>query len=186
MIEIQKLNAQNITFIFIDLQERLLSNISDSRKIVLRNILLLECARALEMPFIVTTQYRKGLGGLIQQFGDRLSTDPMDKNTFSCSANAKIREEVMRFGRDWTVLSGVETHICVLQTALDLLREGYQVAVVADATSARKDFDRDIGLKRMEQSGALVVTTEMLIYELLGRSDSDAFKKLLPLIKENN
>lgn len=185
MIEIEKMDARSITFVVIDLQERLLANISGWQKIVSRNILLLECARALEIPIVVTTQYQKRLGALVQEFGDHLTAQAMDKTTFSCSADAKIREELMRLGRDWVVLGGVETHICVLQTALDLLREGYRVAVVADATSARKEIDHEIGLKRMEHAGVLLVTAEMLIYELLGRSDSDAFKKLLPLIKEN-
>lgn len=185
MAEIEKLSPDNIVFIFIDLQERLFSKIPDSGKIVSRNVLLLECGCSLEIPILVTTQYQKGLGGLIENFGKRLTVPAMDKTTFSCSGDARIRETLARLGREWTVLGGIETHICVLQTALDLLRDGYKVAVVSDATGARKEPDHEIGLKRMERAGALIVTSEMLIYELLGRSDSEIFKKLLPLIKGN-
>jgi len=184
MLDPAKLNADNITFVFIDLQQRLLARIPDSEKLVARNILVLECARALEIPMLVTTQYRKGLGELSSNFRERVCSVEMDKTAFSCLADEKIREEIMRLGRDWAVLCGVETHICVLQTALDLIREGYRVAVVVDATGAHTPLDVEIGLKRLKDSGALLITAEMLIYELLGRSDTENFKKLLPLIKE--
>jgi hypothetical protein len=170
-------------FVFIDLQAKLLEKISASESIVSRSIFLLEGARILGIPFLSTSQYKKWLGELDPLFAARLDGECPDKASFSCCGDPQIRERLMSSGRKWVAVSGVETHICVTQTTLDLLREDYRVAVVADAVGARGRLDHDLGIKRMEQAGALLVTAEMLFYELLGRSDSQAFKKLLPLIK---
>ena len=183
MTNILKPTSDNIVSVFIDLQARLLEKISGAERIVSRNIFLLEGARVLGIPFLATTQYKKGLGELDPLFASRLDRQSPDKATFSCYGDAQIREQLLNSGRKWVAVSGVETHICVMQTTLDLLREGYRVAVVADAIGARGKLDHEIGIRRMEQSGALLVTAEMLLYELLGRSDGEAFKKLLPLIK---
>ncbi len=137
----------------------------------------------LRLPYVTTTQYRKGLGAL-SGFLQKTIRPSLDKTTFSCAADAAISAELDRIGRNCIVVSGVETHICVLQTCLDLIGKGYQVFVVADAVGARSQMDHQLGLKRMESAGAVSVTAEMLIYELLGRSDSDAFKQILPLIKQ--
>jgi nicotinamidase-related amidase len=183
MTNIPRLNQNNIYFVFIDLQDKLLSAIPDSERIVRRNQLLLEAANLLGLPYVMTSQYSKGLGQIVPQIVEKSRTQVLDKTIFSCAADENIGKEMERLGREIAVISGVETHICVLQTSLDLLGKGHPVAVVADAIGARTQLDHDLGLQRMERSGALPVTAEMVIYELLGRSDSPEFKKLLPLIK---
>lgn len=183
MTEIPRLKSENIVFIFIDLQKKLLDAIPQSSDLVSGNIVLLEAARILGVPYTVTTQYRKGLGELDEAFARYVSVPVFDKTSFSCGADSSIRSHLDQFQREWAVVSGIETHICVLQTSLDLLRNGKKVAVVADAVGARHHNDHQAGLTRMEQSGALMVTREMLLYELLGRSDSENFKRILPLIK---
>jgi hypothetical protein len=183
MTNIPRLTRDDIVFIFIDLQEKLLVNIPDSEKILLRNELLIEAANLLGLPYVATTQYRKGLGKIPERLASKMEDQALDKFTFSCAADVEIAEKLSSIGRRSVVLSGVETHICVLQTGLDLLRRGFHVSVVADAVGARTQLDHELGLKRMEAAGALPVTAEMVIYELLERSDSDAFKKILPLIK---
>jgi len=183
MTNIPRLTRDNIIFIFIDLQEKLLANIPLSDRIVSRNELLMEAANLLDLPYVATTQYRKGLGSVSDRLASKMGEQALDKSAFSCVADAAIAEKLSSIGRPAAVLSGVETHICVLQTGLDLIRRGYHVSVVADAVGARTELDHDLGLKRLETAGALPVTAEMIIYELLERSDSDAFKKILPLIK---
>jgi len=183
-MKLSRFSDKNILFIFIDLQKKLLDKIGASRRLVDNNILLLKAAEALQIPCLVTSQYRKGLGEIDPFFASNYAGEVFDKRAFSCVADTPIRERIQSFENEWVIVSGIETHICVLQTALDLLRNGQNVAFVADATGARGDLDHQAGLERMERSGAMKVTTEMLIYELLGSSDSENFKKILPLIKE--
>jgi nicotinamidase-related amidase len=183
MTNIPRLNQNNIFFVFIDLQNKLLSAISNGDSIIKRNQLLLEAANLLGLPYMLTSQYRKGLGEIVPQLSEKNRGEILDKMTFSCAADEFISREMARVDRPIAIVSGVETHICVLQTSLDLLDKGKQVAIVADAVGARNPIDHELGLKRMESAGALPVTAEMLIYEVLGRSDSPQFKQILPLIK---
>jgi nicotinamidase-related amidase len=183
MPNVPRLRANNILFIFIDLQAKLLSQIKAAKKIVDRSGILISAAEVLKIPTIVTTQYRKGLGDLDENFKAKVKGKVLDKVSFSCGADSNIKEAVHQMGKDWVAVSGVETHICVLQTVLDLIEQGKNVAVVTDAVSSRGEEDHLRGLERMTKAGALSVTSEMLIYELLGRSDVPEFKKILPLIK---
>ncbi len=185
MTHIPRLNRDNILFVFIDLQEKLLMKIPGVQRVLSRNELLIGAANVLGLPYMVTSQYRKGLGEIAGALADRIRVPVLDKTSFSCVGDAIIGRELDGSDRRSLVISGVETHICVLQTCLDLLEKGFQVSVVADAVGARSETDHELGLKRMESAGALPVTAEMVIYELLGSSDSEAFKKILPLIKEN-
>jgi hypothetical protein len=183
MTNIPRLNSDSIYFIFIDLQDKLLSHISDADRIIARNAVLIEAANLLGLPYMLTSQYRKGLGEIVEPIARKIHPPIHDKTTFSCTADVTISNELDRLGKRTFILSGVETHICVMQTSLDLLGKGFAVAVVADAVGSRNKLDHDLGLKRMESAGALPVTAEMVIYEILGRSDSPEFKKILPLIK---
>ncbi|HJZ11657.1 MAG TPA: isochorismatase family protein [Acidobacteriota bacterium] len=185
MTEIARLKVNDIIFVFIDLQKKLLDAIDNRERVVASNILLLEAAKVLNVPYIVTTQYKKGLGELWSSFAGHIADPALDKTTFSCLQNSSVQNQLNQMQKPWVVLSGIETHICVLQTCLDLLSAGRNVAVVTDAVAARHMDDHQLGLRRMEKSGALLVTKEMLIYEILGRSDAEAFKKLLPLIKNS-
>lgn len=183
MTNIPRLSAEDIIFVFIDLQQSLLDRIVDAKKIEARNIMLIEAAKVLKIPSIVTTQYRKGLGELAQEFANRVEGQVLDKTSFSCAGDPAFADLLSKHKNRWVAIGGIETHICVTQTALDLMRAGRQVAVVADAVGARGAQDHALGLERMEKSGALPVTAEMLIYELIGRSDRPEFKQILPLVK---
>lgn len=184
MTNIPRLNRDNILFVFIDLQEKLLMKIPGVQGVLSRNELLIAAANVLGLPYMLTSQYRKGLGEIAGSLRDKIKVPVLDKTSFSCIGDETILKELEKSGKRSVIISGVETHICVLQTCLDLLGKGFQVSVVADAVGARNKSDHELGLKRMESAGALPVTAEMVIYELLGRSDSDAFKKILPLIKQ--
>jgi isochorismate hydrolase len=184
MTNIPRLNRENSFFVFMVLQEKLLMKIPDVQQLLSRTELLMSAANVLGLPYILTSQYRKVLGEIAGTLRDKIKVPVLDKTSFSCMGDETIAQELEKSGRRSLVVSGVETHICVLQTCLDLLAKGFQVSVVADAVAARNETDHELGLKRMESAGALLVTAEMVIYELLGRSDSDAFKKILPLIKQ--
>jgi nicotinamidase-related amidase len=184
MTNIPRLKSNNILFIFIDLQKKLLNEIDAAKKIVDNNRALLEVAELLDIPTIVTSQYRKGLGDLEDVIAEKIKGKVIDKTSFSCTLHPEFTQELEHYAGRSLVITGVETHICVLQTALDLMERGRNVAVVTDSVAARKEEDHQRGLNRMEKSGALMVTKEMLIYELLERSDVPEFKKILPLIKK--
>lgn len=184
MTKIPRLKSNDILFIFIDLQKKLLNEIDAAKKIVDNNRALLEVAALLAIPIIVTSQYRIGLGDLEEEIAEKIPGKVIDKTSFSCTLDSGFTQELERYPARSVVVTGVETHICVLQTVLDLMEQGRNVAVVTDSVAARKDEDHQRGLNRMEKSGAIMVTKEMLIYELLERSDVPEFKKILPLIKK--
>jgi nicotinamidase-related amidase len=179
-----KVEPARIVFVLIDLQPTLLERISTSKTIVRAAKLLLETAQVLSVPRIATSQDRKRLGDIADGLAPFLPEPVLDKRGFSCTSLPEFQKRLQETGRNSVVIAGIETHICVMQTCLDLLNKDFQVAIVTDAVGAGGVEDHLRGLDRMEKSGALLVTTEMLIYELLGSSENEAFKKLLPKIKE--
>jgi nicotinamidase-related amidase len=179
------LRPERTALLLIDLQERLLPAISGREKILANSILLLRLAALLRLPVVLTTQYRKGLGDLPAAIREAApGVEPLDKVTFGCFWDEGF---VSRLGeladRDQLLVAGVETHICVSQTVLGALEKSYVAHVLGDATGSRAEANHRIGLARMERAGALISSTEMAIYELMGRSDSPAFKEMLPHLK---
>ncbi len=181
-----QLRPERAALVVIDLQERLLPAISGRERILKNSLLLIELAKLLRMPIVLTTQYRKGLGPVAPEIlGAAKGTEPLDKVTFGCfwsEAFLKRMDELA--DRDQLVIAGVETHICVCQTVLGALEKSYTAHVVSDALGSRSEANHEVGLARMERAGALVSSTEMAVYELLGRSDTAAFKQMLPLLKD--
>jgi isochorismate hydrolase len=179
-----KLQADRIIFVLIDLQPKLLERIPEAKSIVSANRVLMETAFLLGCPRIGTSQNQKRLGEVVPVVGPLLSGPILDKTGFSCLSSPEFQNRLEQYDRDWIVVSGIETHICVLQTCLDLRNRDLQIAVVTDAIGAGSKEDHERGIQRMEKAGTLMVTTEMLVYELLGTSESPAFRQLLPKIKE--
>jgi nicotinamidase-related amidase len=179
------LRPERTALVLIDLQERLLPAISGREQILANSLLLLRLAAILELPVVLTTQYRKGLGDIPAAIRDAApGVEPIDKVTFGCFWNEGFLTRLGQLSeRDQLVVAGVETHICVGQTVLGALEKSYEAHVVSDATGSRSASNHLIGLARMERAGALLSSTEMAIYELLGRSDAAAFKAMLPLLK---
>jgi nicotinamidase-related amidase len=179
------LRPERTALVVVDLQAKLLPVIHDHERIVRNNRLLLRLAEILELPVVLTTQYEKGLGPIVPEVRAAAPTvEPLDKVTFGCFADEGFLGRLRALpGRDQLLVTGVEAHICVTQTVLGALAHGYRVHVVSDAVGSRSEENRRIGLARMERAGALLSGAEMAIYELLGRSDAEAFKKMLPLLK---
>lgn len=179
------LHPERTALIVVDLQEGLLPVITGRERVVRNSLILLRLAEILKLPVVLTTQYKKGLGAVVPEVRAAApGVEPLDKVTFGCFADEGFLARLRGLGgRDQLVVTGVESHICVAQTVLGALGQGYKVHVVSDAVGSRAEENWRIGLARMERAGALLSSAEMAAYELLGRSDGDAFKKMLPHLK---
>ena len=180
------LEAEQCALIVVDMQEKLLPPIWEKERLVRNVQLLIRLAGILKIPALVSTQYAKGLGNTVPDIASMLpDSTPIDKLMFSCFGSDVFCSLLKRLpGQRTTVLlCGMETHICVMQTALGALRDGYLVHVAADAVSSRTELNWRIGLDRMRAAGAIVSSTEMMIYELLRSSGVPAFREMLPHLK---
>jgi len=180
------LEADQCALVVIDIQEKLLPPIFQREQLVRNAQLLIRAARILKIPALVSTQYAKGLGATVPEVASLLpGTDAIDKTLFSCFGSDVFCSMVRRLPgqRTTLLLCGMESHICVAQTALAAVREGYLVHVASDAVSSRTEWNWKIGLDRMRAAGAIISSTEMMIYELMRSSSSAAFKELLPHLK---
>jgi len=180
------LEAEQCALVVIDIQEKLLPPIFQKDQLVRNAQLLIRAAAILKFPALVSTQYAKGLGATTPEVASLLNgTEAIDKTFFSCFGSEAFCSAMKRLpGRRSTLLlCGMESHICVMQTALGALREGYLVHVASDAVSSRTEWNWKIGLDRMRSAGAVISSTEMMIYELMRSSSSAAFKELLPHLK---
>jgi len=184
------LDAEQCTLIVVDMQEKLLPPIWEKERLVRNARLLIRLAGILKIPVLATTQYQKGLGSTVAEIASLLAdghpgSPVTDKLTFSCFGSDAFCSMLKRLpGQRTTVLlCGMETHICVMQTALGALREGYLVHVAADAVSSRTELNWRIGLDRMRGAGAILSSAEMMMYELLRSSDVPEFRELLPFLK---
>jgi nicotinamidase-related amidase len=183
------LEPQQCALLVIDIQQKLLPPIFNKEQLIRNAQLLLRAAGILKIPALVSTQYAKGLGSTVPEIASLLPqnhTDALDKTEFSCFSSEIFCAALKQLprSRGTLLLCGMETHICVAQTALAALREGYLVHVASDAVGSRTEWNWKIGLDRMRDAGAVISSTEMMIYELLRASSSAAFKELLPHLKD--
>jgi nicotinamidase-related amidase len=180
------LEAEQCVLIVVDIQEKLLPPIWQKEQLVRNSQMLIRLAGILKIPAIVSTQYAKGLGNTLPEIASLLpESTPVDKVMFSCFGSEVFCSMLKRLPghRTTVLLCGMEAHICVTQTALAALREGYLVHVASDAVSSRAEWNWRIGLERMRAAGAVISSTEMMIYELLRSSGAPAFKEMLPYLK---
>jgi nicotinamidase-related amidase len=168
----------------IDLQERLLPVISGHELVTLNSSRLIQAARILQIPVYATEQYRKGLGPTVPEITSALAgVAPVEKLTFSACADSELMMALAARASSDIILCGIETHVCVCQTCLDLRSAGLRPFVVADATSSRTPENHRLGLDRMRDAGATIVSTEMVLFELVERAGTDEFKQVLALVK---
>jgi nicotinamidase-related amidase len=182
----QALEAERCALVVVDVQEKLLPPIFEKEELVRNAKLLIRAAEVLKIPAMVTTQYSRGLGNTVAEIASLLpEANAIDKDKFSCFGSDMFCSALKRLpgNRNTLLLCGMESHICVMQTALAALREGYIVHVASDAVSSRTEWNWKIGLKRMRSAGAVISSTEMMIYELMRSSASPAFKQMLPHLK---
>ena len=182
----QSLEAERCALLVVDIQQKLLPPIFQKEQLLRNAQLLIRAAGIMKIPAIVTTQYAKGLGQTVPEIASLLpQSEAIDKNLFSCFGSEVFCTLLKRLpgNRNTVLLCGMESHICVMQTALAALREGYIVHIASDAVSSRTEFNWKMGLDRMRAAGAVLSSTEMMIYELMKSSASPAFKELLPYLK---
>jgi len=178
------LTRDGTVLIVIDVQEKLFVKMEEKERIAQNICKLIRFADILKIPIIITEQYPKGLGPTIPEIRELTSTvKPIEKVEFSCLAASAFRGKLAEIHARNLVLTGIEAHICVAQTAIEALTNGYRVYVVSDAISSRRREDKDVAVERMRQQGAIIVTSEMLMYEILRKAGTPEFKKILELVK---
>jgi nicotinamidase-related amidase len=179
-----RIHADTAVAVAVDYQERLMPAIHDASELIRSSRLLLSGLRELKVPVIISRQYPKGLGDTVPEIKD-VTPDavPCEKISFSCWGSEQFRDALQKLNRKNIVLCGVEAHVCVLQTAVDLLASGYGVLFTADCTGSRKKHDKKMGLKRAEREGALLVTGEQILFELLESAAAPAFKSISALLR---
>lgn len=177
------LQPESAVLLIVDVQERLMPTIYEGDACVATIRRMIEAMRILSIPILATEQYPAGLGptcALLREVWGEVK--PIEKMRFSACAEGLL-ERFSALNRSQVIVVGIETHVCVQQTVLDLLRLGHTPYVCADAVSSRRAIDRDNAIERMRRSGAVVSTTESVIFELVGEAGTDLFKKILKLVK---
>ena len=181
----QLLDAGRCALVVVDIQEKLLPKIFNREELIRNARLLLRLAGIMKLPVLATTQYLKGLGPTVPEITELMGgVEQHDKVTFSGFGAESFCSELKKYDdRDTLLLCGVEAHICVMQTAVSALNKGYMVHIAVDAAGSRTEANWRAGLKRMEDAGCVMSTTEMMLYELMRRSGSADFKAMLPHLK---
>ena len=171
--------------LIIDVQERLAPAMDSPREVITGCAKLIGVARRLGVPFIITEQYPKGLGPTMADLRQAAGDDAgyLSKTEFSCARNKEIMNNIKKSGKKQIIIAGIESHICVLQTAIALLNAGHKVFVVKDACASRDSDEFKAGIAYMKDAGAKIVTTEIALFELLKSSKHPMFKPVQNLIK---
>ncbi len=178
------LARDDTVLVLVDMQSRLADAMTRRDAVVGTSALLARVAALLGVPVVVTRQYPAGLGDTVPEIREVLGEAPVvDKIVFSAAAEPAFREHLGSLGRGRVVLAGMETHICITQTALALASEGFGVHVVADAVCSRRDADHEVALARLRSAGVVVTTAESVIYELLEQAATPEFKVVLEVVK---
>ena len=180
------LEPDQCALIVVDIQQKLLPPIFNKEQLVKNSQLLIRLAKILELPILVTTQYSKGLGATVPEIASLLEgVTAIDKLEFGCFGSETFRSQLqgLRGDRNTILVCGMEAHICVMQTVLGALNAGYLVHVASDAVGSRAEWNWKIGLERMKAAGAVISSTEMMMYELLRCSGTAEFKEMLKYLK---
>ncbi|QMT59614.1 MULTISPECIES: hydrolase [unclassified Legionella] len=173
------LNKEDSLLLLVDVQEKLTPAVLNSEAFISRCEWLLKLARKIGVPILVSEQYPQGLGSTLQQFQSYFDPQQcIDKVSFSCMGEPKYQEQLKKHHKKQLILIGIETHVCVLQTALEMKAAGFEVFVVVDAVSCRGEQNMKYGLKRMKNEGVHLVTSEMVFFEWLRKAGTPEFKQL--------
>ncbi|MGO1580701.1 MAG: isochorismatase family protein [Peptoniphilaceae bacterium] len=170
-------------FLFIDLQDKLLKAIFNREELIKKAKVLAEMSNIMNMPSLMTAQYPKGLGFTTKEIKSEIeNSKEIEKISFSCMLNEEFKEYLKKTGKKQVIISGVEAHICVLLTARDLLKEGYEVFIAADAVGSRSDFNYRNALGQLEDMGCVVTNVETIMFDLNSVAGTDEFKSVQKLI----
>ncbi len=178
------LDTKKCCLVIVDVQGKL-AELMDGKDTVLANIeILIKAAKALDLGIIWCQQYPKALGPTVPQIAELLTgNDPIDKFSFSCCGHDEFNDKLKELRPRQIILCGIEAHVCIYQTAADLLDTDYEVHVIADAISSRTPANKEIAIRRMDADGVIISSTEMTLFELLRTAKHEKFKELAKLIK---
>ena len=178
------INLDNAALLIIDVQAKLVPLIREHLKLVKKINLLLNIFSKLELPILLSEQYPIGLGKTVSEINaNSAKILKNEKTTFSCWKNLDFKKNLSKISKKQLILCGIETHICVLQTCLDLINNSFEVFVAEDAVNSRNEKSHLLGIERMRSSGINIVSVEMVLFELLGNSKHKDFKELSKLIR---
>ena len=179
-----RLEKHRVALVVIDIQERFRDLLHDQDQLLRGSTRLIRAFRELEMPVVVTEHYSRGLGVTMPEIRGLIGgIEPLEKIHFSCDGDPGFRQAIDALNRDQIILCGIETHVCVYQTARDLMDRGKQVAVASDAVTSQRAADRDIGFAHLRQIGAQVMSVEMILFEILREAKTADFKAIAPILK---
>jgi nicotinamidase-related amidase len=170
-------------FVLVDIQEKFIPVMHEAEELITNTNILVKSSEILDIPLIVTEQYSKGLGNTTDRISLPEKRHLIEKVRFSCFGSVGFVGRLKELDASSLVLFGVEAHVCILKTALEALKNGYEVHVVADAISSRSAENRSIAIERMRQSGIFITSTEMILFQLLEKAGSDEFKAISRLIR---
>ncbi|MFZ4520338.1 MAG: hydrolase [Bacteroidales bacterium] len=175
---------EKTVLVVIDFQERIFPAINGHEQLSKNVPLLIEGLKALEVPIIVTEQYVKGLGPTVPEIAKKLEgIERIEKASFSCCDEPRFMMELASSGKDFVIIAGIESHVCVLQTVIDLQQNGYHPVVVEDCISSRNPNDKLMAIERMRKEGVILTTYEAILFELLRYSGGETFKAISKLVK---
>ncbi len=175
---------EDVVLLVIDVQEPFLRTIFERERVLRNSVKLIKAAKIMGVPVITTLQYRARMGDVVPEIAEVLPSDErFDKMTFSCCGSVDFVSKLSSIGRRTVVICGIETHVCINQTALDLIDDGYSVQIVADAVSSRRESDWRMGLEKLRQAGAVITTTEAAILEILRDAAAHERKAILESVK---
>lgn len=178
------LNKEKTALLIIDIQEKILNVMHSPKEVISNTLKLIRGCKILGIPIFFTEQYPKGLGPTTDELLDELKDlVPIQKMSFSCSGAGELFATLKLKNISQVVVCGIESHVCVQQTVLDLLANDFQVDVASDAISSRKEFDYTIALQRMSKNGAEITSTESILFELLNVCGTDEFKQISKIVK---
>ncbi len=181
-----RLQKTRACLVVVDVQELFRPLIHDMELVLANCSRLIRFCDRLEIPLLVTEHYPRKLGGTVPELASLPTRfEPLEKISFSCAGDAQFLAQLHALHRDQIVLCGIETHVCVYQTARDLVDDGYQVVVAADAVSSRQVSNRNLALAYLRDIGVQVMTTEMVMFEILKVARTDDFKAVADILKEN-
>jgi nicotinamidase-related amidase len=179
-----KIKAQECVYVQVDVQERLFPHIQQNQELEKNLLTLVKGLKLHNIPIIVNEQYKKGIGETIPSLKELTIEYPhFEKTTFSCCGQDEGLAAIKATGKKFVILAGIETHVCVLQTALDLLEEGLQPVLVTDCVNSRKQKDKDTAIQRLVQAGVIPTTYESLLFELTVNAKHPVFKEISKLVK---
>lgn len=179
-----KINREEAVLVLIDFQERLMPAMENPEELKDNVVKLVLGCDILDVPMLVTQQYTRGLGPTVSEINDALGEyEAIEKTAFSAMGEPEFVDKLKAAGKKSVILIGIETHVCVQQTAIDLLESGYSVFIVSDCMSSRKSNDKENGLSRMVASGAIITTAESVLFELLKDAKNEYFKAISSLVK---